>query len=156
MQGGKAALSVVTSRQGWPAGLGGPSVPHLPTGHLISHEPRPEPLVQAGVSQPSSFSPALRVLGPWEQSYGCSVRQLPPHLHPHFLMVGLANEAPGPAESKKTVQGQFFRDSCSICSEIMPPPHTWIRSWISATTSSPSPTGASSTSSCSGSWFRGW
>ena len=66
MQGGKAALRVVTSRQGQPAGLGGPSAPHLPTGHLISREPRLEPLVQAGISQPSSFSPALRVLGPWE------------------------------------------------------------------------------------------
>ena len=66
MQGVTAALRVVTSRQGRPAGLGGPSVPHLPTGHLISHEPRQEPLAQAGLCQPSSFSPALHVLGPWE------------------------------------------------------------------------------------------
>ena len=43
MQGGKAALRVVTSRQGQSAGFGGPSVPHLPAGHLISREPRPEP-----------------------------------------------------------------------------------------------------------------
>ena len=66
VQGGKTALRVVTPRRGQPAGLGGPSAPHLPTGHLVSHEPRLEPLVQAGISQPSSFSPALRVLGPWE------------------------------------------------------------------------------------------
>lgn len=62
MQGGKAALQVVTSRQGMPAGLGGPSVPRLPTGHLISPEPTPEPLAQAGLLQPLSFSPALHVL----------------------------------------------------------------------------------------------
>lgn len=31
----------------------------------------------------------------------------------------------------------------------------WILFWMSATLSSLSPTGASSTSSCSGSWFRG-
>ena len=55
MQGVTAALRVVTSRQGQPAGLGGPFVPHLPTGHLISHEPKQEPLVQAGLCQPSSW-----------------------------------------------------------------------------------------------------
>lgn len=55
----------VTSRQGRPAGLGGLSVPHLPTERPISPEPRQEPLVQAGLLQPWSFSPALCVLGPW-------------------------------------------------------------------------------------------
>lgn len=62
MQGDKAPLRVITSRKGQPAGLGGPSVPHLPTGHLISPEPRQEPLAQVGLHQPSSFSPAPRVL----------------------------------------------------------------------------------------------
>ena len=62
IQGVRAALRVVTSRQGRLAGLGGPSVPRLPTGHLISREPRQEPLAQAGLCQPLSFSPALHVL----------------------------------------------------------------------------------------------
>jgi hypothetical protein len=62
MLGDKAALPVVTSRQETPAGLGGLSVPHLPTGHPISPEPRQGHLAQAGLLQPSSFSPALHVL----------------------------------------------------------------------------------------------
>lgn len=45
-----------------PAGLGGLSAPHLPTEHLISPEPRREPLAQAGSLQPSSSSPAPHVL----------------------------------------------------------------------------------------------
>lgn len=59
-------------------------------GHLY---PRQLLLVQAGLIQPSSISPALHVLGSWEQSCGCSVLQLP-HL-PCFLIMGLANKAPG-------------------------------------------------------------
>ena len=40
-----------------------PSVPHLPTVHLVSPNPRQEPLVQEGLFQPPSFSPVLHVLG---------------------------------------------------------------------------------------------
>lgn len=99
MSGDEAVLSVVTSRLGMPAGLGELSVPHLPTGHLISPEPRREPLVQVDLLQPLSFSPVLRALGPWGWNCGCSVLRLSPHLHPHSLMLGQANEVPGPGSN---------------------------------------------------------
>lgn len=70
MQGDKAALRMVTSTLGSPAGLGVLSVPHLPTGHLISPEPRQERLAQAGLPQPLSFSPALHVLKSSEEQLG--------------------------------------------------------------------------------------
>lgn len=100
-------------------GPGGPSVPHLPTGHLISHEPRQEPLVQAGLCQPSSFHQLYMfwVHGNRAVVVECCSSLL---ILSHFLVVGLANEAPGPGSDLEYQQLHLLHPSLMP----VPPPLT--------------------------------